>query len=77
MALEKLDLKGMACPMPIVEIARLFKKLDHGDIAEIEADDPAFEPDIMAWVKRSGHKIVKFEQSADVFHCTLCCVDEE
>jgi tRNA 2-thiouridine synthesizing protein A len=34
----------MACPRPIIELARRFAELDNGDVVELLADDPAAGP---------------------------------
>jgi len=55
MAKTTLDLKGLNCPMPIMKIAAAVKKGASGDVFEAVSDDPAFEPDILAWAKETGH----------------------
>ncbi|MEJ2182722.1 MAG: sulfurtransferase TusA family protein [Nitrospirota bacterium] len=54
---EKLDFRGMACPMPIMKTAMAFKKAGSGEVFEIVCDDPGFEPDIKAWVEETGNKL--------------------
>jgi TusA-related sulfurtransferase len=54
---EKLDFKGMACPMPIMKTAMAFKKAAEGDVFEIVSDDPGFEPDIIAWCSETGNTL--------------------
>lgn len=46
---EKLDCKGLMCPMPIVKLSKAVKSLAAGDTLEVTADDPAFEADVRAW----------------------------
>ncbi|MBI5074905.1 MAG: sulfurtransferase TusA family protein [Nitrospirae bacterium] len=55
MAKTTLDLKGMSCPMPIMKLAAAVKKGVSGDVFEATSDDAGFEPDILAWVKETGH----------------------
>jgi tRNA 2-thiouridine synthesizing protein A len=55
----KLDLKGLACPMPIIKISKAIKELGAGDRLEVRADDPAFETDVTAWCKKLGHTLVE------------------
>jgi tRNA 2-thiouridine synthesizing protein A len=57
MAIQYLDCKGLCCPMPIVQVARKFRGMEIGDILEVEADDPAFQPDIEAWADCMGQKL--------------------
>jgi len=38
-------------------------KLGVGDTLEILADDPAAEPDLKAWAKRTGQEMVSIEKT--------------
>ena len=58
----EIDCVGLFCPMPIAKTKEGMNRLEVGEILRIEADDPAAESDIMAWAKRTGHKIIKFEK---------------
>lgn len=46
---------GMQRPRPLFEVDQLFKALAKGDRVEVVADDPAFQLDIQAWCRRTGH----------------------
>ncbi|MDD9945747.1 MAG: sulfurtransferase TusA family protein [Myxococcales bacterium] len=60
MATQQLDCKGLNCPMPIVKISKAIKKIGAGDRLEVEASDPAFQADVEAWSKKTGHALVEF-----------------
>jgi tRNA 2-thiouridine synthesizing protein A len=60
----KLDCKGQSCPMPIVNISRAIKKMDLGQVLEVEATDPAFRADLEAWCNKLGHSLVSFVEGA-------------
>lgn len=57
-----LDCKGLNCPLPIMNIGRALKKMAVGQIIEIEADDPAFKDDVIAFVKHLNHTIISIEE---------------
>lgn len=57
--MKSLDCKGLFCPMPIVEVAKYFKNIPVGEVVDVQADDPAFEPDIKAWVECMGYKLIE------------------
>jgi tRNA 2-thiouridine synthesizing protein A len=57
------DCIGLYCPMPILKTRQEMDKLGVGDILEVLADDPAAEPDIKSWAKRTGEKILKIEKT--------------
>jgi tRNA 2-thiouridine synthesizing protein A len=60
----ELDCKGMRCPMPIVKISLAMKHLQAGDRLAVEATDPAFHPDLVAWTRQLGHTLVEFQAGA-------------
>ena len=57
----RVDVTGMKCPGPIVRLNTEFRPLAAGDERCIVADDPAFEPDLKAWCRRTGHELVSLE----------------
>jgi len=61
MADQTLNCEGLNCPMPIVKIAKALKKMDKGQTLEVTATDPAFEPDLQAWSKKTKNPIKEFE----------------
>ena len=64
---QVLDCIGLYCPMPILKTRQEIDKLSIGDVLEVLADDPAAEPDIKAWAKRTGQKILKVEKTDEGF----------
>ena len=50
-----LDCKGLQCPMPIVRLSQAIAAASSGVRIVVEADDPAFQADLEAWVRRMGH----------------------
>lgn len=67
----KLDLKGYACPLPIVKTARAMKDLRPGDLVEVEATDPGSVPDFTAWCQATGNELVEQTHEAGVFRFVL------
>lgn len=58
----KLDLKGLACPLPVVRVGKSIKDVPVGGLIEAVATDPGALADFPAWAKTSGHEIVKTER---------------
>jgi len=56
-----LDCTGLRCPMPIVKLGLAIRPLAAGARVEVRADDAAFEPDLRAWARQTGHAIVELE----------------
>ena len=53
-----LDCLGMACPRPIIELARSFERIQPGEVIELLADDPAAGPDLAAWCRMRGQELI-------------------
>ncbi|MFX1265470.1 MAG: sulfurtransferase TusA family protein [Promethearchaeota archaeon] len=62
---QMLDCIGLYCPVPVLQTRQEMDKLAIGEILEVLADDPAAEPDLMAWAKRAGQKIIKIEKNSE------------
>ncbi len=58
-----LDCIGLYCPVPVMRTREEMDKLAIGDTLEVLADDPAAEPDLKAWAKRTGQQIVTIEKT--------------
>ena len=52
------DSIGQMCPMPIAFMAKNVKKLEPGQILEIQADDEGAHADIPAWCEQTGNKFL-------------------
>jgi TusA-related sulfurtransferase len=61
-----LDLKGLACPMPVVKVSKGIKEVGVGEIIEAHTTDPGSLTDFPAWAKTSGNEIVKTDQQDKV-----------
>lgn len=62
----ELDCVGMKCPAPVIRIAREAAALGPtGGFLRIRADDPAFRPDLEAWMRSSGAQLVELMDERD------------
>lgn len=57
----KLNLKGMQCPGPIMEVFKTSKKAESGDLIIATVTDRGFEKDIQAWAKKTGNEILEID----------------
>jgi tRNA 2-thiouridine synthesizing protein A len=53
---------GQLCPMPIAFMAKNIKKLESGQILEIQADDEGAHADIPAWCEQTGNEFLGEER---------------
>jgi tRNA 2-thiouridine synthesizing protein A len=60
---QRVDARGLSCPMPIVKTAQAIKTVASGDLVEVLATDPGSVKDFAAWSRTTGNELV--EQSSD------------
>lgn len=63
---KRLDLKGLACPLPVVKVGLGIKQIEIGGVLEAAMTDPGSLSDIPAWARAHGHEILKTEQDGSV-----------
>ena len=68
---QKVDLTGLRCPMPIVQLNRLVKDLQVGEELIASASDPAFGHDVRAWCNKTGHELVSLMEDGAVLTATI------
>lgn len=61
-----MDLKGLACPMPIVKVSKGIKDVEIGQVIEAVTTDPGSLADFPAWARTSGNEILKTDQEGGV-----------
>jgi len=65
---KTLDLKGLACPMPVVKISKGIKEVEVGEVIEAHTTDPGSLTDVPAWGRTTGHDIVDTRQDGEVIY---------
>ena len=68
---QTLDVKGKACPIPVINTAKVMKELRSGQILEVLATDPGVEPDMEAWAKQTGNALLSVRRDGDAFRVLL------
>ena len=58
----ELDLRGLLCPMPMVEVSKNAKNVPIGGVIRAVATDPGSLADIPSWAMTTGNEILKTEQ---------------
>jgi len=64
---KTLDLRGLACPLPIAKTAVAIRDLQPGELLEAYATDPGSVPDFGAWSKTTGNELVEQTEEEGVF----------
>ena len=66
-----LDMRGTACPGPIVEAKKLLNGMRKGEVLQLVSDCPGIRADMRSWVKATGLELADARESAPgeyVFH---------
>jgi tRNA 2-thiouridine synthesizing protein A len=66
-----LDLKGLACPLPIVKTSKAMRDLRSGEVLEAFATDPGSVPDFNAWCRATGNELLESGREDGVFHFVI------
>jgi len=65
---ERLDARGLYCPVPILRTRDRLKKMERGRVLAVLADDPLVLHDLPAYCRSNGHAYLGHEeQAAGVF----------
>ncbi len=67
----KLDLSGLACPLPVLKANRALRGLPPGALLEVRATDPAALRDFPAFADETGHALLSVTPDGDAAHLFL------
>lgn len=58
----KINVCGLSCPEPIMQVYEAMNMLEDGDILEVLATDPGFIEDIKNWCQNTRNTLIKWEK---------------
>jgi TusA-related sulfurtransferase len=56
---SRLDVTGVCCPLPLIQLAKTTRSLKTGQTLEITGNDPIFEPTIRDFCLANGHEVLE------------------
>jgi tRNA 2-thiouridine synthesizing protein A len=68
---KTLDLKGLACPLPILKAKKALLQLPKGATLEVFATDPGSVADFTAFSKSTGNTLVEHGEAGGVYRFVL------
>jgi len=68
---NRLDARGLKCPMPIVKTAQEMRTMANGRVLEVVATDPGAVADFAAWCRSTGNELIESSHEGDVFRFVL------
>jgi tRNA 2-thiouridine synthesizing protein A len=54
--------------MPIVKTREAMAQMAVGQVLEVLSDDPASDPDMRSWARRTGNDLLAISKSGAVYH---------
>lgn len=57
-----INARGLQCPGPVVELFKVAKASESGDMITIEVTDSGFKRDIAAWCRKTGNELISVEE---------------
>lgn len=66
-----LDVSGMSCPGPIVEVGKFIREMKEGEKVRVLATDPGFARDIESWCQNTGHSLLETGEDAGVYSALI------
>ncbi len=64
---QELDVRGLACPLPVLKARKRLKEMASGDILVVHATDPGSQKDFRAFAETTGHLLVATSMDAGVY----------
>ncbi len=62
-----LDVKGLACPLPVLRAKKAMREVPAGEILTVLATDPGAVKDFDEFCRATGHSLVDHAADAGVF----------
>jgi tRNA 2-thiouridine synthesizing protein A len=59
LSVEKLDVKGKMCPIPVALTKRKLDGMISGQLLEVDGEGELEFDNIQRWIKNNGHEIVE------------------
>jgi tRNA 2-thiouridine synthesizing protein A len=68
-AIERtIDARGLACPMPVLELAKAIDQVAVGQRVHLLATDPAAKVDVPVWCRMQRQRLRRQELEEHVWH---------
>jgi tRNA 2-thiouridine synthesizing protein A len=69
--IEKLDVKGQMCPLPVAFTKRKLMSMAAGQLLEVIGEGELEFDNVQRWVKNNGHEVVEKSKSENEFRIVI------
>ena len=60
---QKLDARGLNCPLPILKTRKAINKINSGEILEVTSTDPGSIKDMASFCEQTGNRLVSSNEN--------------
>ncbi len=71
MTLEKLDVKGKMCPLPVAFTKRKLESMIVGQLLEVVGEGALEFDNVQRWAKNKGHEVVESSKTEEEFRIVI------
>ena len=64
---NKLDARGMNCPLPILRTRKALNQLGSGELLEVTASDPGSVKDMVSFCEQTGNRLLSSSEADNNF----------
>ncbi len=68
---QRLDARGLKCPLPVLKARKAMKALAAGEILEVLASDPSAPQDFRSFCETTGHHLRESSEEDGLFRFLL------
>ncbi|MHA2250094.1 MAG: sulfurtransferase TusA family protein [Candidatus Kariarchaeaceae archaeon] len=65
---QQIDARGSFCPGPLMELVRVIKEIEIGEVIDLLSSDEGSVTDIPKWVEKAGHEMMEVKEEEDFRH---------
>lgn len=65
---EDIDAIGLLCPLPVLKLRKRLERLNPGQVARLQATDPAARLDVPHFCQETGHVLLSTIELDDTRH---------
>ena len=62
-----LDVRDLACPLPVLRANKKMRTLDSGEVLEVLATDRSAVQDFQIYCQRTRNELLEWEESSGIF----------
>jgi len=64
---DKLDARGLNCPLPILRTRKSLNQLSSGELLEVTASDPGSVKDMVSFCDQTGNRLLSSSEADNSF----------